>query len=366
MATPQKSSRRDFLRGQTAVGELQNLAASLGDSISLPEPNRDGYLLRFSRRAMACEFELLLNAGQYQHGTEAAVAALDLVDELEAQLSVFREDSEVSRLNRSAHLNSVSVEPRLFALFQQAAQIHRDTGGAYDITSGPLTKIWGFYRREGRVPEPADLAATMTRIGMQHIDFDDSTCTVKFRQPDVEINLGSIGKGYALDRLAETLVTAGIESFLLHGGNSSVLARGSQQNACWQIGLRHPLAPDRRIGEFTLRNRALGTSGSGTQFFEYEGRRYGHILDPRTGQPAEGTLSVTVAAPSGAQADALATAFYVMGADESIEYCRSHPGVSAAILSPGDRDDVHLTFYGWPADEIRIYDDSLIIQQIDS
>src|SRR5262249_6459055 len=145
---------------------------------------------------------------------------------------------------------------------------------------------------------------------------------VSFQAPGIEINLGSIGKGYALDRMSEMLTDSGIENFLLHGGNSSVLARGTQRDTSWQIGLRHPLDPQRRIGEISLRNRALGTSASGTQFCEYEGRRYGHILDPRTGQPTQGTLSATIAAPSGAEADALATAFYVMGAEAAIGYCR--------------------------------------------
>src|SRR5262249_4156409 len=144
---------------------------------------------------------------------------------------------------------------------------------------------------------------------------------VRLDRAGVEINLGSIGKGYALDRMAELLVAEGIENFLIHGGNSSVLGRGVGQESGvrsqeleeteretrgWWVGLRHPLVPERRIGEICLRDRALGTSGSGTQFFVHEGKRYGHILDPRTGRPAEGTLSTTVAAPTGAEADALA------------------------------------------------------------
>ena len=183
----------------------------------------------------------------------------------------------------------------------------------------------------------------------------------------MEINLGSIGKGYALDRIAELFESKGIENFLLHGGNSSVLGRGTCADGWW-IGLRHPLVPERRIGEILLRDRALGTSGSGTQFFTHEGRRYGHILDPRTGRPADGMLSVTVAAASGAEADALATAFYVLGVDAALEYCRQHPGIAAILMSPGDSSaTVDVTIYGAKDIELRTYDDpTLSVRWIDS
>jgi thiamine biosynthesis lipoprotein len=400
MAEASKSNRRDFLRGKAAVEAIADVAAGIGEAVGNPSAGgsignpdgvlarettdaKAGYLLRIGRRAMACEFEVLLNAGQYSHGAEAALAALDLVDELESQLTVYRETSEISRLNRNAFAQSVKVEPRLFELLKQAAEIHRATGGAYDIATGVLTKLWGFYRREGRVPSDTELAATMNQVGMRQVELDETAHSIKFRTDGVEINLGSIGKGYALDRAAESLTAAGIENFLLHGGNSSVLARGTEglaeinkspddqtvpSETCggWWVGLRHPLRAERRIGEILLRNRALGTSGSGTQFFVHQGKRYGHLLDPRAGRPAEGTLSTTVAAPSGAQADALATAFYVLGKEGSIEFCRQHPGVSAVIMSlMGDGGLVDVALWGFAADEIRIYDDrSLVVNCI--
>jgi thiamine biosynthesis lipoprotein len=318
---------------------------------------------------MACEFEVLLNAKQYPHGAETAVEGLDLVDQLESQLTVYRDDSEISLINRDAREQSVEVEPRLFALLERAAQIHRDTGGAYDITSGPLSKAWGFYRREGKMPSDAEIAETLTVVGMQHLQFDAGRQTVQFDRPGVEINLGSIGKGYALDRLAELLRGAGIDNFLLHGGNSSVLAAGPNtattgEPAGWWIGLRHPLRPEKRLGQIRLRNRAVGTSGSGTQFFIHEGRRLGHILDPRTGRPAEGTLSVTVAAATGADADALATALYVLGPIAAADYCRQHPELSAIIMSRGEKPtQANVTLCNVPENEIQLEADPLVVIQ---
>jgi thiamine biosynthesis lipoprotein len=135
---------------------------------------------------------------------------------------------------------------------------------------------------------------------------------------------------------------AGIENFLVHGGQSSILAAGSRAvggrgKEGWTVALRHPLRPDKRMAEIRLHDRALGTSGSGVQFFHYKGRRYGHVLDPRTGWPVEGVLSATVIAPTAAQADALSTAFYVMGLEKAKEYCNGHEEIATIMVCPGQR-----------------------------
>jgi thiamine biosynthesis lipoprotein len=337
-----KNNRRSFLQGRSAVEALAEAAATnlaednLGSPAAVPVP--ESYLLRIGRRAMACEFEVLLNAGQYSDGAQLAVGALDLVEQLEDQMTVFRPHSEVSRLNRTAFEQDVEVEPRLFELLRLAKELHAVTAGAYDITSGPLSKTWGFYRRAGKMPSDDDLAATMTKVGCQHFVLDDSRRTARFLRAGMEINLGSIGKGYALDRCAELLEAGGVADFVVHGGQSSVLARGSRGlvgGEGWWIGLRNPLRPTEQLGEIRLRNRALGTSGTGTQFFYHQGRRYGHILDPRTGRSVEGMLSTSVTAPTGAEADALSTAFFVMGVDRALEYCRSHAHVGAILIAAG-------------------------------
>jgi thiamine biosynthesis lipoprotein len=148
--------------------------------------------------------------------------------------------------------------------------------------------------------------------------------------------------------MAEVLLLDGVGDFLLHGGHSSVLARGSRSGGSgnepgWLVGLAHPLKPERRLAEFRLDNRALGTSGSGTQFFHYQGKRYGHILDPRTGQPAEGVLSSTVIAPSAAEADALSTAFYVGGIELAERYCNTHPSTSAVLVTAATAGELQIT-----------------------
>lgn len=298
---------------------------------------------------MACEFHVYLNAGQHRASTDHAVAALDLVDRLEDQLSVYREHSELSRINRTAARYPVLVETRLFQLLQQALDLHQQTQGAFDITAGPISKLWGFYRREGRMPGEDEIALVLEQVGSQHVELDAAAQTVHFARHGMEFNLGGIGKGYALDRCVEQLVENDVDDFLIHGGQSSIVGRGSRQGldegqAGWSVALCHPLRSEIRLGEIWLRNQALGTSGTAHQFFYHQGKRYSHILDPRTARPAEGLLSTTVLAPTGALADALATAFFVMGVEASLAYCDAHPDIAAILVAPGDRSgslDVH-------------------------
>jgi len=365
MSHSRRSNRREFLQGKSAAHALADLGQQALDGESgflpgTPDSQPAGYVLQFSRRAMACQFEILLNAGQYPAGNEAAIQALDLVEQLEDQMTVFRDHSEISQLNRTAADGPVPIESRLFGLLQQAIRIHRETQGAYDVTAGPLSRVWGFTRRHGAIPDEAQLTEARLCVGSDQLELHRATQSVRFRKPGTEINLGSIGKGYALDRCAELLQQAGVDDFLLHGGQSSVLAggaqRGSDANAgdvsnaqheasqgdesCsrgWLIGVRDPLRPRQRLGLIRLDNRALATSGSGVQFFLHQGKRYGHILDPRTGWPAEGVLSATVAAPSAAEADALSTAFYVMGPERTGDYCAAHPMVGCVMTCPGRR-----------------------------
>jgi FAD:protein FMN transferase len=308
-------------------------------------------LIRVSRRAMACEFEVCFPAGRCENGTEFALESLDLVESLEERLSYFRPQSEISRINRLAAEAPVEVEPALFALLSLAMRLSEETGGAYDITSTPLWEAWGFARRAGEIPTEKQLAEARSSVGGRFVELNPGQRTIYFRKPGVKINVGSIGKGYALDVCAERLLASGMTDFLLHGGQSSVLARGSPsrrqespptaapQDArapeAWEVGLGDPQQPGRRLALVRLVDRALGTSGGQFQSFRHQGRRYGHILDPRSGRPAEGVLSVTVVAPTAALADALSTAFYVLGPKASLDYCRGRPEIGMIMLCPG-------------------------------
>lgn len=288
------------------------------DAAMTAEPGPDLHTLVVGRDAMACRFELVFNAGEVPEATELSLEALDLVDAIESRITVYRDSSELARINAGAAAGWQPVAPDLFELLLHARDLHDRTGGAFDIAAGSLVRGWGFLRRQGRMPSDEQLARARETAGMRWVELDPAGRRVRFTRDGVELNLGAIGKGWALDRVVELLQARGVASVLVHGGSSSVKAVGIQGpdvpgRSGWRVGLRHPSRPDRRLATITLHDRALGTSGSGTQFFIDRGRKLGHILDPRTGVPAEGVLSATVVASSAADADALATALYVLG-----------------------------------------------------
>ncbi|MDP6443023.1 MAG: FAD:protein FMN transferase [Pirellulaceae bacterium] len=343
MTSKRRTSRRQFLAGVSAKEALAD-ALHGGAESDLPPPAKR-LLTHFSSRAMACEFEVILNHRDAPIGAEPALDALGLVEQLEDQLTVYRDHSEISQLNRTASLRPVPVEADLFDLLMLAQEVSRETHGAFDLTAGPLSKVWGFFRRSGGVPATADLDAALSRVGFDLVALDPADRSVRFLADGVELNLGAIGKGYALDRCATLLKTRDVDHFLLHGGRSSLYAQGSRGDIVdspspgWPIAVRHPLRGKQRLGTITLQNQGLGTSGCGNQFFHHHGKRFGHILDPRSGAPAEQAVAVTVVAPTGALADALSTAFYVLGVDEAAAYCDCHPEVNCLFVTIGEREN---------------------------
>jgi thiamine biosynthesis lipoprotein len=345
--------RREFLhprRLMEAAAPVLGLADEIESLQRAEESSSETVLLRFARQAMATTFEVIIPFGT-DAACQSATAALDEIDRLEAQLTVYRDTSEVSRLNARAFHHPVRVETGLFELLALAEKIHRGTEGAFDISVGVLIKAWGFYRRAGRVPPPHERAAVRDRIGMQHVLLDAQGHTVRYERQGLEINLGSIGKGYALDRAAGLMSQT--EHFLMHGGHSGVLARGNEApgKTGWTVGLLDPEQPRRRRGLLTLRNRAMATSALTYQHIEHEGKKLGHLLDPRTAWPAKGTLSATATAPTAAEADALATAFFILGAEKTQAYCEQHPTIGAVLVCAAAPHRLHIL--GHAATEVR-------------
>ena len=283
--------------------------------------------------AMGSEFELLLEGPDRTHLREVAQVACEEIDALEQQLSSYIPTSDVCWLNRTAPQRPARVEPELFRLLQRAHQVHAETEGAFDITVGPLIKCWGFFRRQGALPSAEALAAARTQMGMEHIHLDPTDRSVSFDRAGIEINLGGIGKGYAVQRVIDLLRRYRVDRAFIHVGHSSMTAWGRLSgDPGWPVGLRHPRRVDKRLGTVYLHDGSLSASGDYEQFFEVGGQSYSHILDPRTGAPAPGTWSAWAQTPDGAWADALSTAFFVLGIGKTRQYCRVHEEVGAALV----------------------------------
>ncbi len=333
-------NRRDFLRPRhlaRTTGQVLAALDEISQLASLPDPDADVALLRLSRRAMATTFELVVPFTTPDALT-LGDSVLDQIDDLEAQLTVYRDTSEVSLLNRLAPYQDVPVEPGLFRLLELAARISQETGGAFDITAGALIKAWGFFRGPRRMPTDEERMAALLRVGMTHVTLDPARGTVRYHRPGLEINLGSIGKGHALDQVAKRIEREwALPAYLIHGGRSSVYARGTPGSARgWEVTVCHPWQPERRLATVWVRDRGMGTSAATFQYLEHEGKKLGHVLDPRTGWPASGMASVSVLAPTAAEADALSTAFFILGSDAARRYCESHPGIGAILLPEGE------------------------------
>ncbi len=333
MSKKTNSNRRDFLTGTWAADNPANRQPDPA-TLKPPQKRSNSHLECYSKNAMACHFELMFNMHQYDAAAEMALSAFRLIDEFEEQMTIYRESSEVSFINREAFNGALDLETNLYDLLCLAQTISQRTDGAFDITSHPLSDIWGFSRRSGQVPQQHEIDKTLERVSYHHLQIADRQ--IRFLKQGVKINLGGIGKGFALDHAAQKIRQAKIEDFVFHGGQSSVIAFGNnigtEPESGWNIGLSDPIKPNKRIGNLVLRDQALGTSGTGRQGFFYHGKRYGHIIDPRTGFPTDHFLSTTVVAPTAAIADALATAFFVMPIEQIQSYCDKSPEIGTIVV----------------------------------
>ena len=318
----------------------QNPRRSHSHEIGFVSPESGECLfLTISRRAMATNFELLLHRDLDSKKIDAAVRAVDTVEAIEADLTVYQSTSAIARVNANAGQKATRVSALVFDVLAKSLAVSDRLAGAFDITSGPLIEAWGFTQRSGRRPTDPQIHAALQFVGWQRLRLDPEAREV-YLPEGMSINLGAIGKGYALDRIAAQLRTAGIDDFLLHGGNSSLLAHGHADRnvrAGWLVGLSHPTRSNVRLGGIRLRDQALATSGSGKQFFHYQGQRYGHVIDPRTGWPAGDCHSLTVLANEAALADAMATGLFVLGSVAASEFVNQTKDMQVLMVLPAAR-----------------------------
>jgi FAD:protein FMN transferase len=273
-------------------------------------------VVREARRAMGTRFEVVLVGSDPVRLQAAAEAVLDEVERLEAQLSCYRPQSELSGINAFAAERPVRVEPRLFALLRQALEIAAATGGAFDPTVAPLLRAWGFVGGAGQPPDADTLARAREVTGAHGVELDAEGFTLRFIREGMSLDLGAIGKGYALDRAREVLEESCCRAGLLHAGTSTVYAFGSppESPGGWRVGLRDPARGEREtLGEVELTDRALSVSAPHGKAFREGEALLGHVLDPRTGEPTQAGRLAAVLHPSATTADALSTALLVLG-----------------------------------------------------
>jgi len=270
---------------------------------------------------MATRFEFVLLGDDAIRLRAAGEEALDEIDRIESQLSLYRAGSEIATVNARAAFQGVTVSPEVFALLERAVKFSEMTAGSFDITVAPLVRAWGFMKGSGARPIDAQIAEAREVVGSRFLELNPDRCTVRFKRAGMMLDLGSIGKGYALDIAADVLRDAGVENALLHGGTSTIYALGQDASGPWKIAIDPPALPTTAesaepaaatatspLAIVPLSNEALSVSAVWGKFFTMDGKTYGHVIDPRTGWPAENALLGVVVVKSAAESDALSTA----------------------------------------------------------
>ncbi len=290
------------------------------------------------------------------HGhMDAAFGAIRAVD---ARFSNYQAESELSVLNASAADGAQPVSAEMAALLAEAMVWGKRSGGAFDCTVGPLVRAWGFFKREGRIPAPEDLAQARRVTGWGHLTFDEAARTLAFDALGVELDFGAIGKGYAVDRAMAVLRERGVANALVDAGGNFYAIGAPAGRPHWRIGIRHPLRRDDLLADLEFADAGIATSGGYENYFEAEGRRYVHIIDPRTGYPVEGMLSTTVLAPTATAADALSTATFVLGVEAGLALIEALPETECLFVSgrPDDPASLRIVMSSGLQDRVHVHE----------
>lgn len=289
--------------------------------------------LTLGRHLMGTAVEIEANHPDLSIARDAIEAGLQRMADVDRLMSTFRSDSEISLVNRLATTRPVSVGEETFGVLTEAKDIALMSGGALDVTIHPLMQLWRHTTQRGRLPSSRAIEATLGLVAHSSLSVDPNNRSVQLQQPGMGIDLGGIAKGYAVDIAAEALTKRGIHSGLVNaGGDLRVIGRNRDEGV-WRIGLRHPLAPSTLLLSVLVEDEAVATSGNYFRYFTVGGRQYGHLLHPRTGMPANGTLSTTIIAKSAMRADGLATAAMVHGAG-AMAFIQRVSGIEGIVVKP--------------------------------
>lgn len=293
------------------------------------------------RAGVAMGSELRVTAWTEDEG--AASSAFDAVftefDRLESLMSVWRDGSDVQRLNRAAGRHAVNVSPEVRELLREAHQVSEWTGGKFDVTFGALSGLWKFdHDQNNRPPDLQDVRSRLPLVDYRAVEVDEGAGTAFLKRPGMRVHLGGIGKGYAIDRARAILRRRGIHDFMLQAGGDAFVG-GHHDERPWRLGIRDPRGSAERIfAALDVADASFSTSGDYERFFMHDGRRYHHILDPDRGEPARGCRSVTIVTDRAVIADGLSTGVFILGPAAGMALVERLPNVEAVIVS--DRNEV--------------------------
>ena len=293
-------------------------------------------LLKQTRMIMGTFAEVSLYSNDDKTAGKAIEGALDEMERMDRIMSNYKSDSELSKVNKKAAKSPVPCNAELLDVIERSQYYSELSGGAFDITVSPIVALWGFFREKGHVPPDKEIEKVLPAVSYKNIVINKSNDTKKpatifLKNTQTQIDLGAIGKGYAVDKALEIIKKCGIDNGCINlGGNIYVLGTPPGKNA-WKIGVQHPRNRDEILGYLELKNEATATSGDYERFFEFNGKRYSHIINPQTGRPVSGTIATTIVAPTGTEVDALSTSVFVLGHEKGMELIKKIPNADAMI-----------------------------------
>jgi thiamine biosynthesis lipoprotein len=290
-----------------------------------PEPTTRDY-----RYLMGTSVEVEAFGADVSARRVAIDEAFGAIAEVDRLMSNYRDDSELSRINRDADREAVKVSDPMLSVLRAAAQVSARSGGAFDVTVGPLVRLWGFHDKTPHIPTGEELDRVRPLVGYTNVLIDETQHTVRFARPGVELDLGGIAKGFAVEVAANVLRGHGLGGFVDAGGNQYMIGHPPGK-ASWSLGIKNPDAKSGLLGVLEVGEGSVSTSAQNANFLTAGDRKYGHILDPRTLQPSEGALSVTIVSPDGTLADALSKVGFVLGPQKGLTAIESFPEAAALI-----------------------------------
>ena len=331
-----------YLSGKNAdkIASLENVQYGYEDGSGQKQELK---LFKKASLSMGTVFETTIYAPDKYIAEKTFNEVFQEINRLDYLMSNYKKESVLSELNRNASAEPTNCNKELASVIEQSLQYSDITDGAFDITIGPLMKKWGFFKKEGRIPGKEELESALESVSYKSIIIEEKTIkslvknpgtvkTVFFKNPGTQIDLGGIGKGYAVDRAISVLKQNGINSALINfAGNIYTFGTPPGKDS-WAIGLQHPRESEGLLGTFEIKDKAVSTSGDYENFFTIEGKRYSHIIDPRTGNPVKGIVSVTIVTGNATRADALSTGIFVLGLTKGMDLIEELPDVEGIIV----------------------------------
>jgi FAD:protein FMN transferase len=299
-----------------------------------PPPADQAHLVERTHMTMGSELRVSVWTATDGGAGSATDAVFSEFDRLDALMSVWKDGSDIQRLNAAAGEHAVPVSPEVREVLRVAHQVSEWTGGKFDVTFGALSGLWKFdHDQDNRIPDRREVLKRLPLIDYRRLKIDDEAGTAFLERKGMRAHLGGIGKGYAVDRAVAMLRQRGFNDFIVQAGGDMYVS-GRRGDRPWRVAIRDPRGPeDRSFASLDLTDGSFSTSGDYERFFMKDGRRYHHILDPDLGEPATTCRSVTIVADNATLADALSTGVFVVGPDEGMKLVERLPHVEGVIVS---------------------------------